>query len=96
VAAPAAAAAAAAGEFTAASLAWLEKRGKANVKQLVKQLVPARPAYVKIYGRAAGALAIAEGSDDSVGAPALGPAAAEDDFLLPVLQAPAPEAPDML
>jgi hypothetical protein len=88
--------AAAAGEFTAASLAWLEKRGKANVKQLVKQLVPARPAYVTIYSRNAGVLAIAEEADGSAAAPAPGPAAAEDDFLLPVLQAAAPEAPDML
>ncbi|PSC73168.1 hypothetical protein C2E20_3736 [Micractinium conductrix] len=47
------------GEFTAASLAWLERRGKANVKSLLRRLVPARPADVTINGRMGGAAAAA-------------------------------------
>lgn len=46
-----------AGEFTTASLAWLESRGKANLAQLVKQLVPARMAAVTIQRKPAGASA---------------------------------------
>ena len=79
------------GEFTAASLAWLERRGKANVKSLLRRLVPARPADVTIIGRMAGSMGIAEAPGPEGGwapAPAPGPQPEE-------LQAPAPE-PDLL
>lgn len=49
-----------AGEFTAASLAWLEKKGKTKLATLVKQLVSSRPAELTIDRRQAGAFGIAE------------------------------------
>ena len=40
-----------AGEFTAASLAWLESRGKADIKQLLRRLVPKNVAAVSVAKR---------------------------------------------
>lgn len=42
-----------AGEYTAAALAWLESGGRADVAQLVQQLVPARMSEVTIQRPAA-------------------------------------------
>ncbi|KAL4443585.1 hypothetical protein ABPG75_011322 [Micractinium tetrahymenae] len=43
------------GEFTTAALAWLESGGKADIQQLLKELVPARMAGVRIDQRQGGA-----------------------------------------
>lgn len=70
-----------AGEYTTAALAWLESGGKADVQQLVKELVPARMADVRVDQRQGGATI--------TGAPELPDSGARAPFGLPVL-APGP------
>lgn len=70
-----------AGEYTTAALAWLESGGKADAQQLVKELVPARMADVRIDQRQGGAAITgapelsAEGAEAPDGGPALAPGA---------------------
>lgn len=66
------------GEFTTAALAWLESGGKADAQQLVKELVPARMADVRIDQRQGGAVITGapELPTGGAGAPAGGPALA--------------------